>query len=172
MEHQELTEQECRDLLATATAGRLAINHHRLPHLEPVGLIHPEGDPVALLPESSTIARALPAVISPRRLVVLQADDLSSDLPYVHTVVAVARPRWVVSLEGIRACRRAARARGLQLDLDNAFLTLTRPTLMGHQVQLRQQTQQPQQAALEPVRPVRQAPHEQVRAAAAPRARA
>jgi hypothetical protein len=132
-----LTEQECRDVLARTLAARLAVTTRGLPRIELVGLVHLDGEPVAVLPETSPVARALSAVISPRTLVALQTDDLADSRAEAHSVTAVARPRWVVGLDDIRACRRQAAARGLDVRPETWFLALTRPTLVGQRVPLR-----------------------------------
>ncbi|MEV0219845.1 hypothetical protein [Streptomyces sp. NPDC050704] len=137
MDRSHLTEPECREVLSRTQAARLAIARRGLPYIEPVGLIHFDGEPVALLGESSPVARALATVVSPRRLVVLQTDDLAGSLREVHSVTAIARPRWVVGLDDVRECRRLAAVRGLDVWADTWFLALTRPTLVGHRVPLR-----------------------------------
>ncbi|HET6856946.1 MAG TPA: hypothetical protein VFH94_07615 [Streptomyces sp.] len=132
-----LTERECRDVLARALAGRLAVACRGVPYVELVGLLCLDGDAVALVPGSGTIARLLPPVVSPRRHVVLQADDLAVTCRWVRAVTVVARPRWVVDVDGVRECRRAARARGLDAAPDTGFLALSRPVLAGERVVLR-----------------------------------
>ncbi|MFF1695351.1 hypothetical protein ACFVXC_17215 [Streptomyces sp. NPDC058257] len=136
-ERSALTEQECRELLACALAARLTVVHRGLPYIELVGLIDLDGEPVALLPDDSDIARALSAVISPRRLIAMQTDDLTDAHRWVSSVTVVARPRWIVSVDGLRACRRAAAACGMHAALDAWFLALTHPALTGHRTALR-----------------------------------
>jgi hypothetical protein len=136
-ERSALTEQECQELLACTAAARLSVVHRGLPYIELVGLLHLDGELVALLPDESDIARALSAVISPRRLVALQTDDLTDAHRWVRSVTAVGRPRWIVSVDGRRACSRAAAACGLHAALDAWFLALTHPALSGHRTELR-----------------------------------
>ncbi|MFG3258895.1 STAS domain-containing protein [Streptomyces sp. NPDC048172] len=131
-----LDERECRDLLAAVSAARLVVAHHGVPLVELVGLLHLDGEPVALLAEDGGIALALTPAISPRRLVVLQADDLATARrrPYVRTVTALARPRWVVGSDRLRACRRLAAEHGLDPGPDTGYLTLAQPSLSGQRV--------------------------------------
>ncbi|MEU6674336.1 hypothetical protein [Streptomyces sp. NPDC046853] len=136
-ERSELTEQECRELLACTPAGRLSAVHRGRPYIELVDLIHLDGEPVALLPDDSDIARSLSTVISPRRLVAMQTDDLTEAHRWVRSVTVVARPRWIVSVDGLRACRHAAAACGLYAPLDSWFLTLTHPAVSGHRTAVR-----------------------------------
>ncbi|MER5252143.1 MULTISPECIES: hypothetical protein [unclassified Streptomyces] len=136
-ERSALTEQECLELLARTPAGRLSFVHRGLPHIELVGLIDLDGEPVALLPDDSDIARALSAVISPRKLVAVQTDDLTEAGRWVRSVTVVARPRWIVSVDGLRVCRRAAAVRGLHTAADAWFLALTHPALSGQRTALR-----------------------------------
>ncbi|MEU3462154.1 hypothetical protein ABZ721_19735 [Streptomyces sp. NPDC006733] len=139
-EQGQLTESECREVLARSVVGRLAVVRHGIPHIELVGIIHLDGEPVALLPEGSTITHTLSAVISPRRLVVLHADDaddVADSRPWAQAVTAVARPRWVVGLDDLCDCRRAAEIRGLDHGAVAWFLALPHPTLTGHRVPLR-----------------------------------
>ncbi|NGO08880.1 hypothetical protein G5C60_15030 [Streptomyces sp. HC44] len=144
MDHRQLSERECHDVLACTPAARLAVTRRGQPHIELVALIHLDGEPVALLPESSEIRHDLSAVVSPRRPVVLQCDDLT-DLPRsALSVTVTARPRWVVSLPGIRACRRTAAAHGFALSPDTWFLALTRPQLTGHRIPLGHRTGAPE----------------------------
>jgi hypothetical protein len=131
-----LTEQECLDVLARAQAARLAVTRRGAPYIELVGLIHLDGEPVVLLPRTSAITHLLPAVVSPRRLVVLQTDDLTDCRRSVRSVTVLARPRWVVDPGGLTACRCAAAARGFAVTADAWFLSLTRPTLVGRRVPL------------------------------------
>ncbi|GGV28743.1 hypothetical protein GCM10010277_11140 [Streptomyces longisporoflavus] len=131
-ERSALTEQECRELLASTPAAHLSAVHRGRPFIELVDLIHFDGELVALLPDDSDIARALSTVISPRRLVAMQTDDLTEAHRWVRSVTVVARPRWIVGVEGLRACRRAAAACGLYAPLDAWFLALTHPALSGH----------------------------------------
>ncbi|MFD6291290.1 hypothetical protein [Streptomyces sp. NPDC060205] len=138
-----LTEQECREVLARTTAARLAVTRRGLPRIELVGLVHFDGEPVVLLPEDSPVARALCEVISPRRLVALQTDDLTDFRCEVHSVTAVARPRWIVGFDDVRACRRIAEARGLDVRSDTWFLAMTHPVLVGRRVPLRSTGQVP-----------------------------
>ncbi|GAA2096835.1 hypothetical protein GCM10009801_66720 [Streptomyces albiaxialis] len=129
-----LDQGECRDLLAAVPFARLAVVHHGVPLVELVGLLHLDGEPVVLLPEAGEIAVALSTAISPRRLVVLQADDLADAdrrTPYVRTVTVVARPRWVVGPARLRACARAAVARGQEPDPGTAYLALAQPSVRG-----------------------------------------
>ncbi|MFE1796965.1 MULTISPECIES: hypothetical protein [unclassified Streptomyces] len=132
-----LTEQECREVLARTAAARLAVTRRGLPRIELVGLVHFDGEPVALLPEDSPVARVLSEVISPRRLVALQTDDLTDSRREVHSVTAVARPRWIVGFDDVRECRRIAEARGLDVRADTWFLAMTHPMLVGRRVPLR-----------------------------------
>ncbi|MEU5952361.1 hypothetical protein [Streptomyces sp. NPDC047525] len=136
-ERSALTEQECRELLARTPAARLSFVHRGCPHIELVGLIDLDGEPVALLPDDSDVARALSAVISPRRLVAVQTDDLTEADRWVRSVTVVARPRWIVGVDGLRACRHAAAARGLHAALDAWFLALANPALSGQRTALR-----------------------------------
>ncbi|MEV8313645.1 hypothetical protein AB0Q95_05680 [Streptomyces sp. NPDC059900] len=136
-ERSALTEQECRELLAHTPAAHLSAVHRGRPYIEMVDLIHLDEEPVALLPDDSEIARALSTVISPRRLVAMQTDDLAEAHRWVRSVTVVARPRWIVSVEGLRACRRAAAACGLYAPLDSWFLALTHPALSGYRTAVR-----------------------------------
>ncbi|MFC8126335.1 hypothetical protein [Streptomyces sp. NPDC057302] len=138
-ERSVLTDQECRELLARTQAARLSFVHRGLPHIELVGLIDLDGDPVALLADDSDIARALSAVISPRRLIAVQIDDLTEAEAgrWVRSVTVVARPRWIVGVDGLRACRHTAAVRGLHAAPDAWFLALTHPTLAGRRTALR-----------------------------------
>ncbi|WP_328494023.1 hypothetical protein OHS59_15730 [Streptomyces sp. NBC_00414] len=142
-----LTEQECREALARTPAARLAVTRRGLPRIELVGLVHFDGEPVVLLPEDSPVARALSEVISPRRLVALQTDDLTDSRREVHSVTAVARPRWIAACDDVRECRRLAEARGLDVRSDTWFLALTRPTFVGHRIPLRSPLHAPQDHA-------------------------
>ncbi|MDJ0463484.1 hypothetical protein [Streptomyces sp. H27-C3] len=69
-----------------------------MPYVELVGLLCLDGDAVALASGSGTIARLLPPVVSPRRQVVLQADDLAAQRRSVQAITVVARPRWGVDV--------------------------------------------------------------------------
>jgi hypothetical protein len=132
-----LTDRECRDVLARALAGRLAVASRGVPYVELVGLLCLDGDAVALVPGAGTIARLLPPVVSPRCQVVLQADDLAAQGRSVRAVTVAARPRWVVDADDVRDCRRAATARGFDASPDTGFLVLSRPVLAGERIVLR-----------------------------------
>ncbi|MEN8649974.1 hypothetical protein ABCR94_04790 [Streptomyces sp. 21So2-11] len=54
----------CRDVLARAIAGRLAVARRGVPYVELVGLLCLDGEAVALVPGSGTVARLLPPVVS------------------------------------------------------------------------------------------------------------
>ncbi|MEV7143285.1 hypothetical protein [Streptomyces tauricus] len=142
-----LTEQECREVLARTPAARLAVTRRGLPRIELVGLVHFDGEPVALLPEDSPVARALSEVISPRRLVALQTDDLTDVRHEVHSVTTVARPRWIVGFDDVSECRRPAEGRGLDVRPDTWFLAMTHPVLVGRRVPLRSPGHVPQNPA-------------------------
>ncbi|GGS12843.1 hypothetical protein GCM10010252_60450 [Streptomyces aureoverticillatus] len=135
-----MTEAECREVLARAWAGRLAVARRGRPYVELVSLVVSDGAPVALVPDAGPVARALPPVVAPRQWVVLEADD-AQDMDGAHravrAVTALGRPRWVVAADELGACRRAANARGLDVAPDIGFLTLTGPVLSGERHVLR-----------------------------------
>ncbi|EPH46779.1 hypothetical protein ABT390_25325 [Streptomyces aurantiacus] len=135
-----MTEAECREVLARAWAGRLAVARRGRPYVELVSLVVSDGAPVALVPDAGPVARALPPVVAPRQWVVLEADD-AQDMDGAHravrAVTALGRPRWLVATDEVGACRRAASARGLDVAPDIGFLTLTGPVLSGERHLLR-----------------------------------
>ncbi|MGQ4385567.1 hypothetical protein [Streptomyces sp. SAS_270] len=151
MDESRLTEQECLDVLACASAARLAVTRRGYPYIELVGLVDLDGEPVVLLPETSVIKHLLSAVVSPRRLVVLQTDDLADSRQSVRSVTALARPRWVVDPGGVSACHRAAAIRGIAVTADTWFLALTHPTLVGRRVPLREARLRGAPVAVRPV---------------------
>ncbi|WP_157855998.1 PNPOx family protein [Streptomyces aureocirculatus] len=138
-----MTEAECREVLARAWAGRLAVARRGRPYMELVGLVVRDGAPVALVSDAGPVARALPPVVAPRQLVVLETDDaVTADVVgcaqrAVRAVTALGRPRWVVATDEVGECRRAAIARGLDVAPDTNFLTLTGPVLSGEHYVLR-----------------------------------
>ncbi|MER5304215.1 hypothetical protein ABT039_32765 [Streptomyces lasiicapitis] len=144
-----MSEAECREVLARAWTGRLAVARRGRPYVELVGLVVRDGAPVALVSDVGPVARALPPVVAPRQLVVLEADDAEyaeyaeyaedkdGDHRAVRAVIALGRPRWVVAVDEVGACRRAASARGLDVAPGIAFLTLTSPVLSGEHHLLR-----------------------------------
>lgn len=141
-----MTEAECREVLARAWTGRLAVARRGRPYVELVGLVVRDGAPVALVSEAGPVARALPPVVAPRQLVVLEADEADGDgegdggggvRRAVRAVTALGRPRWVVAIDEVGACRHAAGARGLDVTVDVRFLTLTGPVLSGEHHVLR-----------------------------------
>ncbi|WJV50195.1 hypothetical protein [Streptomyces flavofungini] len=141
-----MTEAECHEVLARAWTGRLAVARRGRPYVELVGLVVRDGAPVALVSEAGPVARALPPVVAPRQLVVLEADDVDTTddgdgtgglRRAVRAVTALGRPRWVVATDEVGACRHAAGARGLDVTVDVRFLTLTGPVLTGEHHVLR-----------------------------------
>ncbi|GHC86441.1 hypothetical protein GCM10010349_72550 [Streptomyces flavofungini] len=141
-----MTEAECREVLARAWTGRLAVARRGRPYVELVGLVVRDGAPVALVSDAGPVARALPPVVAPRQLVVLEAEDTddadgadgSGGVRWaVRAVTALGRPRWVVAADEVGACRHAAGARGLDVTVDVRFLTLTGPVLSGEHYVLR-----------------------------------
>lgn len=135
-----MTEAECREVLTRAWTGRLAVARRGRPYVELVGLVVSDGAPVALVPDTGPVARALPPVVAPRQWVVLEADeaqDMGGARRAVRAVTALGRPRWVVAPDEVGACRRAAGARGLDVAPGIGFLTLTGPVLSGERHLLR-----------------------------------
>ncbi|MFD5702955.1 hypothetical protein [Streptomyces lasiicapitis] len=138
-----MSEAECREVLARAWTGRLAVARRGRPYVELVGLVVRDGAPVALVSDVGPVARALPPVVAPRQLVVLEADDAEyaedrdGDHRAVRAVIALGRPRWVVAVDELGACRRVASARGLDVAPGIGFLTLTSPVLSGEHHLLR-----------------------------------
>lgn len=141
-----MTQAECQEVLARAWTGRLAVARRGRPYVELVGLVVRDGAPVALVSEEGPVARALPPVVAPRQLVVLEADEaVGADdgdgaggvRRAVRAVTALGRPRWVVATDELGACRHAAGARGLDVTVDVRFLTLTGPVLSGEHHVLR-----------------------------------
>ncbi|MFD0418800.1 hypothetical protein [Streptomyces sp. NPDC127108] len=137
-----MTEAECREVLARAWTGRLAVARRGRPYVELVGLVVRDGAPVALVSDEGPVARALPPVVAPRQLVVLEADDADDAddggvRRAVRAVTALGRPRWVVATDEVGECRHAAGVRGLDVTVDVRFLTLTGPVLSGEHHVLR-----------------------------------
>jgi uncharacterized protein len=96
-----LTEQECRDLLATVSLGRIVFTDRALPAIQPVNFVFADGNVVILTSAGSKLAAA-----TRNAVVAFEIDEFDHKIDTGWSVVVIGHARVVAEdgeLERIRA---------------------------------------------------------------------